>query len=124
MSDSTSGAKGEIVRRFLTQTRSVDEFASYFTEDAFYRVGNTEPLIGRDRIRESSVRFRQAVKSIVHDVKQIWEMGNTVIVEIDVTYTRNDGKIIKLPCLDVVELEGDKFKAIHIYMDISPVFAP
>lgn len=124
MSNNDSLEKASIVRRFLTETRSVDEFASYFTDDAFYQVGNSEPLLGRDRIRESAIRFRQAIKSIVHDIKQIWELGNTVFVEIEITYTRNDDKVITIPCLDVAELEGDKFKSIHIYMDISPVFSP
>ncbi len=124
MSENTDITKTSIVRRFLTETRSVDEFANYFTEDAVYKVGNNPPIIGRDRIRESSVRFRQAIKGIVHNIKQIWEMGNTVVVELDVTYTRNDDKVVNLPCLDVIELEGDKFKAIHIYIDLSPVFAP
>ncbi len=124
MSNNDSAEKASIVRRFLTETRSVDEFASYFTDDAFYQVGNSEPLLGRDRIRESAIRFRQAIKSIVHDIKQIWELGNTVFVEIEITYTRNDDKVVTIPCLDVVELEGDKFKSIRIYMDISPVFSP
>lgn len=124
MSENITETKSSIVKRFLTETRSVDEFASYFTDDAFYQVGNNEPLIGRDRIRESSVKFRQAITKIVHDIKNIWEQGDTVFCELEITYTRRDGKLFTLPCLDVVHLNGDKFREIHIYMDISPVFAP
>jgi hypothetical protein len=124
MSENLADTKSSIVKRFLTETRSVEEFVSYFTEDAFYQVGNNEPLLGRDRIRESSVRFRQAITKILHDIKNIWELENTVVCEMEITYTRKDGKVFILPCSDVIHFNGDKFQKIQIYMDISPVFAP
>jgi SnoaL-like domain len=123
MAEITLGSKAEIVKRFLTETRSAEQFASYFTSDAFYRVGNNEPLIGRDRIQESSVKFRQMLKGISHDIQHIWELGDTVVCEMVVTYTRNDDKVVTLPCMDVIHLEGDKFREIQIFIDMSPVFA-
>lgn len=121
---STLGTKANIVRRFLTETRSPDDFVSYFTEDAIYKVGNNPPLVGHERIREASVRFRQMIKGIVHDIQQIWELGDTVVVELAVTYTRNDDKTVTLPCLDVIQFQGEQFQVLHIYIDLSPVFAP
>ena len=123
MAENSPSARAEIVKRFLTGTRSADEFAAYFTEDAFYRVGNSEPLIGRDRIRESAVRFRQMLKGISHEIKDIWEFGDTVVCEIKVTYTRQDDSQVTLPCMDVIQMQGDLFREMQIYMDISPVFA-
>jgi hypothetical protein len=123
MSENLLGASANIVKRFLTQTKSVEEFASFFTEDARYRFGNNEPLIGRDRIQESSVRFRQGVKGVSHNIKALWEIGDTVVCEMEATYTRDDGKVLTLPCLDVFRMEGDLFRELEIYMDMSPLFA-
>ena len=123
MSATLPGVNANIVKRFLTGSKSPDEFASYFTEDAFYRFSNTPPLIGRQKIRDSSVYFRQKVKAVSHEIKSMWEMGDTVICEMDVTYTRNDGTVLTIPCTDIIRMEGELFRELQIYMDISPVFA-
>lgn len=115
--------KADIVRRFLTQTKSADEFANFFTEDALYRFSNRDPIVGRQQIRESSIMFRQRLKSVTHDIKYLWEIGDTVVCEMEATYTRLDDKQVTLPCLDVIQMQGEHFQEMHIYMDISPVFA-
>lgn len=123
MPENSPETKANIVKRFLTESKSADQFASFFTEDALYRFGNGEPIIGRDRIRESSMHFRQKLKSVSHDIKTIWELGDTVVCEMEAAYTRLDGKVLTLPCLDVFSMEGDKFREMQVYMDVSPVFA-
>lgn len=122
MSES-SGTKTDIVKRFLTETKSADQFAAFFTADALYCFGNSEPIVGRDRIQESSMHFRQKLKSVSHDIKAIWELGDTVVCEMEAAYTRLDGKVLTLPVLDVFNMKGDQFREMHVYMDISPVFA-
>jgi ketosteroid isomerase-like protein len=46
-----------------------------------------------------------------------------VIAEVILTYNRKDGKIINLPCLDVIRLDGGKIKSLQAYLDLSPAFA-
>lgn len=117
------GDRANIVQRFLTTTRTADEFASYFTEDAYFRFANSPPVMGRKAIHESSVAFRQKLKSVIHDIKSIWEMGDVVVCEMEVTYTRHDGKFVTLPCTDIIRMKGELFSDLRVYMDISPVFA-
>lgn len=118
-----AASKVEIVKIFLTQTKSPEEFASYFAEDAVYRMGNREPIVGQNNILESSKQFRSRLKGVSHDIKHIWELGETVVCEMQATYTRSDDSTVTLPCMDVIHFDGDKFKTMKIYMDISPVFA-
>jgi hypothetical protein len=33
------------------------------------------------------------------------------------------GKVITLPCLDIFRFDGDKVKAMLVFMDASPLFA-
>lgn len=123
MSKKLPGDIAKIIKRWLEESNSADEFASIFTEDAVYQFGNADPIIGRSGIRDSSVVFRQKVKAVAHNIKSIWETGDTAICEMDVTYTRHDGKVFTLPCTDVIRMEGDLIRQLNIYMDITPVFA-
>lgn len=116
------GERANIAKRFLTDTETADEFASYFTENAFLHFGSSPAIIGRQAIWESSVAFRQKLKSVTHDIKSMWEMGEVVICQMEVTYLRHDGKVLSLPCTDTIRFQGDKVQELRIYMDISPVF--
>jgi ketosteroid isomerase-like protein len=117
------GERANIVKRFLTDTRTADEFASYFTENAFFQFGNSPPLIGRKAIWESSIAFRQQLKSVTHEIKSMWEVGEVVICEMDVTYVRHDEKVLRLPCTDTIRFQGEKLQELRVYMDISPLFS-
>ena len=117
------GVRANIVKNFLNGSKSVDEFAAYFTENAFYRFGNAPPIIGRQNIRDSSVKFRQRVKSVAHDIQSMWEMGDVVICQMDVIYTRHDGQVFTVPCTDIIRMEGNLFQDVRIYIDTSIVFA-
>jgi hypothetical protein len=119
----TLGAQASTVKRFLTEVRSPDDFASFFAEDAFYRFGNFPPLHGRAAIRESSIGFRSRVKSARHDIKNLWEIGDTVVCEMEVIYTRLDDKVVVVPCSEVIHFKDGLFQEMRIYIDMSPVFA-
>jgi hypothetical protein len=119
----TPEPKSEIVRRFLTQTRSVDEFISYFSENAEYVFANNPPIVGRKQIQESSTQFRKRLKGVIHEIENIWEFGDVVICEMNVTYLRPDGQTLTLPCTDLIEMDGNLFKKLQVFMDITPVFA-
>ena len=119
----TPEPKSEIVKRFLTQTRSIDDFIAYFAEDAEYVFANNPPIVGRKQIQESSAQFRKRVKGAAHQIQNLWEFGDTVVCEMNVTYLRLDDQSLTLPCTDVINMEGDLFKHMKVFMDITPVFA-
>jgi hypothetical protein len=119
----TPEPKSEIVKRFLTQTRSVDEFISYFSENAEYVFANNSPIVGRKQIQESSTQFRKRLKGVIHEIENIWEFGDVVICEMNVTYLRLDGQTLTLPCTDLIEMDGNLFKKLQVFMDITLVFA-
>lgn len=122
MSESAT-ANVDTVRRFLTEVRSPDDFASFFAEDAFYRFGNFPPIHGRVAIRESSIGFRARVKSVRHDIKNLWQAGDNVICQMEVIYTRLDDKEVTVPCSEAIHFKDGLFQEMRIYIDMSPVFA-
>jgi ketosteroid isomerase-like protein len=127
-----TSAKTEIIKRLFATfeagpsdpTKAADEYVTFLTEDARFRLGNPEPLVGREAIQDSLVAFCQQVKGIYHDVKQMWEPEeNVVLLNLEVTYNRLDGTAVTLPVMDFFRFQGDLIQELQIFMDINPLFA-
>jgi limonene-1,2-epoxide hydrolase/catechol 2,3-dioxygenase-like lactoylglutathione lyase family enzyme len=118
------GTKSEIVRRMFQagESMNVENFVKFYTKDAHYQFSNFPAAYGPQGIRDSSVAFLATVAKVYHHIKNMWEVGDTVICEMDVTYIRHDGKVFTLPCCDTIVFQGDKVQELRIYMNIDPVF--
>ncbi|MCB0163515.1 MAG: VOC family protein [Anaerolineae bacterium] len=99
-------------------------FASFFTDDPVYHFGNAEPCLNHGEIYDSVENFFGAVAALYHDIRNVWEKGDTVFVEMDVMYWRKDGTSVVLPCSDIFRFDGDKIDELRIYMDANPIFDP
>lgn len=85
---------------------------------------NDDPVAGRDGVRAAVRWFGQAIAGIGHEIVRAWRIGDTVIVELRVTYTRHDGGELVLPCTNIFDLAGPGLIARYqIFMDMTPVFA-
>jgi ketosteroid isomerase-like protein len=121
------GYMSDVVRRMMAavEANDVDKTVSFFTPNALYKIGNSDPVYGPAGIKQVGASVMQMFKSVTHDIKGMWEVGtDTVVCEMELTYTRNDGKVIKLPCCDTIKLEGSMIKELRAYLDPSPLFAP
>lgn len=120
----SAGPKSEIVRQmFLAgESMNVENFVKFYTEDAHYQFSNYPVAYGPQGIRDTSVGFLNTVAKVYHHITKMWEQGDTVICEMEVTYIRHDGKVFRLPCCDTIVFRGDKVQELRIFMDISPVF--
>jgi len=101
----------------------IDTYLTFFTADAIYKVGNFDPVHGHEGIRALAEPLVGMFTSVTHDVKQIWEAEDTVIVEMDVIYLRKDGNEFRLPCVDIIEFAGSKVKQLKAYLDPGPAFS-
>jgi len=98
-------------------------FITFFSDTPMYQFGNGEPCLTKAAIKASIDGFFGAVDALYHDVRNLWEVGDVVFVEMDVVYWRKDGTSIRLPCSDILRFEGDKIKELRIFMDANPIFA-
>ena len=105
------------------EANNVEEYVTFFTDDATYKVGNFDQVVGHEGIRALALPLVDMFTSVTHDIKNIWEIGDTVVVEMDITYSRKDGKISVIPCLDVIHFAGDKVRELKAYLDPSPAFS-
>ena len=120
------GEASDIVKQLFSRGESFDGegFASFFTDNPVYQFGNFEVCFNKDEILKSSDDFDSQISAVYHEIKMMWESGDVVFVEMDVTYWRNDGSIVTLPCFDIFRFEGSKIAELRIFMDVNPVFDP
>jgi ketosteroid isomerase-like protein len=126
MAERIPGVMAETVVRLFARGEAFDSdgFAGFFIEQPVYQFGNATPCLDRPAIRASVSQFFGGLDALYHDIKTLWEVGDTVFVEMDVTYWRKAGSSITLPCADIVRFEGDKVQELRIFMDANPVVDP
>ena len=116
-----------VTRVFETIDRmKADEYASYFAEDASFRFGNAEPIVGRQTIRDAMVVFFSTIKGLHHEVVGVWEgeweQGDVYSVETEVTYRRTDDGVVSLPATSTMRMHGDSIQDWRIFADLTPVY--
>ncbi|WP_292766787.1 AtaL-like protein [Nostoc sp. NOS(2021)] len=125
-SEKFPGATTDLVKRLFSRGEAFDSegFITFFTDTPVYQFGNFDVCFDKAAIKKSADAFFSGISAVYHDIKMIWEVGDIVFVEMDVTYWRKDGSVITLPCSDIFRVEGDKFSELRIFMDVNPVFEP
>jgi ketosteroid isomerase-like protein len=114
----------EIIERLFdaVHRNDVQTYVKCFTEDAEYKVANFPAAIGRKEIEAFGARITPMFERVLHEVKNTWQAGDAFVSELDVVYHRKDGKVVKVPCLDVIRIENGLVKSLHAYIDATPAF--
>jgi len=108
----------------LVDRFDADAVASRMTPQGVLISGNNEPVLGRDGTRDAIHWFERAVASISHEVLRAWQVDDTLIAELRITYVRHDGGKVVLPCTNIVDLTADGLiSKYQVFMDMAPVFA-
>ncbi len=100
-----------------------DKFVAHLTQDAVFRFGNADPVVGRAAVREAVAGFFSTIDGLTHHVLDSWDVGDTTIVRIDVEYRRKDGKSVTVPNADILTFDGDLVRNWQIYIDLAPLYA-
>ena len=100
-----------------------DKFVAHLTPGARFRFANADPVTGRAAVKEAVAGFFSAIDGLAHHIRNVWESGDTVVVQIDVEYLRKDGKTVTVPNADILVYDGDLVRDWQIYIDVAPVFA-
>ncbi len=118
-------AKSELVRRLiaLAESNQPEEYIKFFTDDAIYQVGNSQPVIGGTGILQLLPAILQKIDHVNHNIKHLWEVGDTVICEAEVIYTRKDGKVLSVPNLNLIHFTGNKIDRYQAFIDASIAFS-
>jgi ketosteroid isomerase-like protein len=119
------GTMTGIVQRLFAavEAKDVEAYAAFFSSNARYQVGNAPLVVGPKGIRELAAQVMQVVKNVTHNIKAVWEQGDTVICEMEVIYTRFDNKEFRFPRIDVIKVEDGQVQDFQAYIDANEVFS-
>lgn len=112
------------VRRILHATdNDIEEFLGFFSDTTVFRMGNADPVVGRDAISAWVGSYLSSVVGTTHEVVTIWESEDAFAVRINVTYRMRGGQHITLPAVTEIRLSSGVLTDYLIFMDPSPVEA-
>jgi ketosteroid isomerase-like protein len=97
-------------------------FVEFLTPDAQFRFGNAPAISGAGAIRAAVSGFFAAIGSSRHELLGTWRGPMTAVCEGEVTYTRHDGSVLRVPFVNVFDLCGERIAACRTYIDNSALF--
>lgn len=109
-----------IIREFIEAWSSLDadRLAEYFTEDGTYHNMPTQPVSGKENVRQFIKGFLATWTETQWDILNIMGEGNVVIAErLDRTKTSLGN--VDLPCTGVFEMENGKIRVWRDYFDLN-----
>jgi ketosteroid isomerase-like protein len=104
----------------------VDAVTAHFRDDVKIRLGNNDPVHGKDGFAAMLGQFTSSLKGVRHELHDAWhaaEDGNVLVVTLTVHYTRPDDRVVSLPCCNVFGLADGLVVHYQVYFDIGPVFS-
>jgi ketosteroid isomerase-like protein len=99
-----------------------EKLKSFFTKDALFKVGAGKITHGSEAIVDYLrwLYTTQAKPNMPHNFREIWELKDTVVVEMDANYLRlRDNKPIQFPCVDILRFQGNLIREWRVYPDQS-----
>ena len=101
-------------------------FAAVFTDDAWMRFGNADPIVGRKAIEAAIGQFFTMIAGLKHEMTGIWSQQDAVICEATVTYTRHDGSKVQVPAVTIFRVQssssGPLANRVQMFVDLAPLF--
>jgi ketosteroid isomerase-like protein len=101
----------------------LDEYVRRHTDDVVVKFGNNPPAVGKEQVRQAIGGFFQSIGGMRHRFINVYEEGDTAILELEIDYTRKDGGQVSVPAMSVLHRRGELVDQLRIYVDVAPVFA-
>jgi ketosteroid isomerase-like protein len=113
-----------VLQRFAAVDRKdIDGFIDMLTYDHVFLFGGRPPVVGKDEARAQVLLFWSMIGRLRHNIWRVNECGELIYVEANVDYERLDGRMVTVPCCDVIRIRGDKICEQRAYLDQGPVWA-
>lgn len=104
--------------------KDAEAFAGYLTDDATFKWGARDEVVGNNAVREYVDAFLGLFDGTRHTLHETIESGDTRVCLGEVTYFTKDGREIPTPFCNVFHMEGDLIRDYLIYLDPSPLAEP
>ena len=100
-----------------------EKFAAFLDDNGEFKFGNASTVKGRAEIIKAVSQFFTSIHGLKHNIKQVWNVDDSIIVNGEVTYTRKSKTQITIPFMNLFEVKKGLIKNYQIFIDIGPLFA-
>ena len=104
-------------------SKDEQQMARFLTENCTFVYANSDPVVGRENIAESSKQFMALIADIKHQLHDVWGFGDVIVSRLEVTYTRKDGSTLTVPAVTIWRVRNKQIDDYRIYIDVAPLFA-
>ena len=106
------------------ETNDPRRYGAYYADDMTLTFGNSPTIRGRENIVAAFAEVLGRVRSLHHDLVNVWEHNDGVIVYESVgRWNLHDGTQVSIKACTVLTVAGRKFTDQRIYVDNAPLFA-
>lgn len=102
----------------------LEPYLDHHVDDVVVQFGNNPRAHGREQVGGAIGHFWELIDGLEHNVVEVYEAGDTTILEAVIDYTRKDGEVVSVPCTTLLRRAGEKVDFVRIYIDLVPVFSP
>jgi ketosteroid isomerase-like protein len=117
-------SREQVVQMFAEIDALDPRFVDRFQETGMFRMGNGDPVHGKEAIRAYATGFFGAVGGIRHQIENCWEAKDVVFANGAVTYVRKDGTTLTVPFAALSRFESGRISQQLTYVDASRLFSP
>ena len=121
-----SQATIDLLNEYYAAMESNDpqRYGTYYADDMTLTFGNSPTIKGRENVLAAFAEVLDRVRSLHHDLVNVWEVDSGVVVYESVGEWRlHDGTKVSIGAATVVTLVDGKFVDQRIYVDNAPVAA-
>ena len=104
-------------------SKDEQRLARFLTETCTFVYANSDPVIGRANIAESSKNFMALIAGMKHQLLDVWAFDDVIVSRLEVTYTRKDESTLTVPAVTIWRVRDRQIDDYRIYIDVAPLFA-
>jgi ketosteroid isomerase-like protein len=106
------------------ESNDPQRYGTYYADDMTLTFGNSPTIKGRENVLAAFAEVLNRVRSLHHDLVNVWEVDSGVVVYESVgEWNLHDGTKVSIGAATVVTLVDGKFVDQRIYVDNAPVAA-
>jgi ketosteroid isomerase-like protein len=104
-------------------SEQVELLAGFMADDVRFRLENAPVAVGKPAFVHAFNRFLDSVMGFWHDVVDVWVDGEMLVAELEVHYTRLDGREVTVPGCGIFRLRHGLVADYRSYIDTTPVYS-
>jgi hypothetical protein len=101
----------------------LSEVVGAFADDGEVVFGNNPPAVGHAAIEAALSGFWAAIGSMRHEWRNVWEHGDTAVLEAAVHYTTHGSVEVAVPSVTVIDRDDSGHVwSLRVHIDLAPLF--